>query len=373
MMQTRTLRESFEELAPVVRELLPRMVDPTTGLFCHKSVLAGDEYRNVGTSPFYTAVSLVGALSDDTLASLASEERLEAVHDAAIASSDPSLIGAGAWALAAAGDERAHQLISRGRHLPVRRLSSMGLGLLLAGAAAVAEDQANRRDALRDAASSWRSELSSRFIREAGVFRGLVPSFSLDYLMHGRVSSFAAQVYPLHGLARATLVFGLPLPDACRRCADNLVALQGSLGQWWWFYSVEKPKVLDGYPVYSVHQDGMAFMALCLLQEIGVEDYASPLRRGLAWLMGANELGESLVSANPPFVSRCIQRRGSDADAFGGLSRADRLRLFAASLRLASPLGSDVSGRPLEILRECRPYHLGWLLYARALTQGWDE
>jgi hypothetical protein len=49
------------------------------------------------------------------------------------------------------------------------------------------------------------------------------------------------------------------------------------------------------------------------------------------------------------------------------MSRAQRRALALATLRLRRAPGISADKENLEILSECRSYHLGWILYARSL------
>jgi hypothetical protein len=197
--------------------------------------------------------------------------------------------------------------------------------------------------------------------------RSLAPRRSL---LEGRFASFASQVYPLHGLAALHRLTGKPLPSEALAVARRLVDCQGPQGQWWWLYSTQASRIVEGYPVYSVHQDGMAFLGLVEIERLGGGSFMAALELGLDWLGGANELGTSLVDGDPPLINRCIQRSGSDADGSYGLSSANYRGAVARSLVPA--IGRDrVAAGPegFEVLRECRSYHLGWLLYAHALIE----
>ncbi len=114
----------------------------------------------------------------------------------------------------------------------------------------------------------------------------------------------------------------------------------------------------------------MAFMALVPLERLGIGDYADALRRGVEWIFGANELSAPLVDEDDPFFLRAIQRRGSHADAHWGMSRPGLARVALATRGLASAAGVRAEPRRLELLRECRSYHLGWVLLARSLVSG---
>ena len=88
------------------------------------------------------------------------------------------------------------------------------------------------------------------------------------------VGSFADQVYPLQALARlhasADDREALTVADGV---ADKICAAQGDSGQWWWHYDSRNGSVVEGYPVYSVHQHAMAPMALLDLAEAGGTDH----------------------------------------------------------------------------------------------------
>jgi hypothetical protein len=114
----------------------------------------------------------------------------------------------------------------------------------------------------------------------------------------------------------------------------------------------------------------MAFIGLVPLHGIGLEAHWDALGLGLRWLDGKNELSESLVDSDGRFISRCIQRVGSDADGPYGLSQSayHRVLLRALGARVDSR-GVRAAPADLEILRECRSYHLGWLLCAHALAE----
>jgi hypothetical protein len=110
-------------------------------------------------------------------------------------------------------------------------------------------------------------------------------------------------------------------------------------------------------------------LALTGLARVGGDTHDRPLERGLDWLNGANELNRPLVSDAPTWYPRAIQRRGSDPDAFGGMSRPAHGRLLLASL-IGSARDERRRRRPrLEVLCEDRSYHLGWILLAAALVR----
>jgi hypothetical protein len=193
--------------------------------------------------------------------------------------------------------------------------------------------------------------LVSRNQGESGLFGHMGKWHSMAGVVRGRVGSFADQVYPIFAMAHFSQVFGhQEARDNALRCASAICGLQGSLGQWWWHYDSVSGRVVEHFPVYSVHQHGMAPMALLALEETCGADFDVHINQGLSWLGGANELHQDLVDVNAGVAWRCIQPPKSNP--------------YAAGVRVL--IGKEPSRGPLHILYECRPYELGWLLYALA-------
>jgi hypothetical protein len=362
----------MRELADVALRALPLMFDEQLSLFSQKAVHAGDRLVNRGINPYYSAASMVGILSQ----SLASPDSvvpvgraLDALHDACAQASGGPLLASSLWAGALAGDRRAAGLVaSLDRSLSVEGAESAALGQVIKGLVAGAETFAELRDPALDLAQRCAAELLGRHSAQAGIFRAMPHRVSgLRSLLGARITSFASQVYPLLGLASLYAFRGETPPPALRATADFLARSQGSLGQWWWLYAPSTAAVLEGYPVYSVHQDGMAFMGLVPVEGLGEGSYREALGLGVEWLE-RNELSTPLASDEPPFICRNIQRAGSDADAAFGIGRANLARVVARSL-VPRPKGdrTEADRQTLEPLRECRSYHLGWLLYAHSL------
>jgi hypothetical protein len=361
--------DALDRLAKVATEVLPVMIDPAQGLACHKRIEVAGGYANRGVNALYTAMTLVGLAAErgaDGLASLPdAAQTVQALRRAAAVTGDHMLMSATIWALALCGEDAAGEVEAL-RAVPVRRCSSMGLGLALTATAALARTSTNTAPYARVVAAPALAELERRYSPSAQLFRASAASLTRGYVFYRGVTSFASQVYPLQGMAEHFRVFGGQPPEWLGAVAAKLVDVQGPLGQWWWLYSDRDGRVLDGYPVYSVHQDAMAFMALLPLQRLGIGSYQLPLSRGLTWMGGDNELERPLVDREV-FIYRAIQRCGSDPDAMWGIGRAAR-RAVAASQRLARPAGPYAERSSLELLRECRPYHLGWILLARSLA-----
>lgn len=177
------------------------------------------------------------------------------------------------------------------------------------------------------------------------------------------VGSFADQVYPIQALAR--LHRSADDPEALAvagTVAQAICSAQGPAGQWWWHYDSRTGAVVEGYPVYSVHQHAMGPMALLDLAEAGGDGQLDAIRRGLRWLAGPPEAAQSaspvqLVLDDPPITWRKVARADHRKVVRG---------LRAASTRIvpgARVAALDRVYPPGVVDHECRPYELGWLLY----------
>jgi hypothetical protein len=176
------------------------------------------------------------------------------------------------------------------------------------------------------------------------------------------VGSFADQVYPIQALAR--LHRSADDPEALAvagTVAGAICSAQGAGGQWWWHYDSRTGAVVEGYPVYSVHQHAMGPMALLDLADAGGDGHLDAIRRGLRWLAGPPEsqsgsLGQ-LVLDEPPITWRKVARADPRKVVRG---------LRAASTRIvpgARVAALDRVYPPGVVDHECRPYELGWMLY----------
>jgi hypothetical protein len=173
------------------------------------------------------------------------------------------------------------------------------------------------------------------------------------------VANFADQIYPIQALSLAcTLESDHASMEVAAQAAEQLIALQGSMGQWWWHYDARHGRVAQAYPVYSVHQCGMAPMALRSLARAGGPAHDQAIADSRRWL-GENELNTSLIDHTAGTVWRAIER---DEGSFA--RHAQRLR---------SVLGWKPRRPPeptrLMVNRETRPYEWGWYLFAAAIDR----
>jgi hypothetical protein len=236
----------------------------------------------------------------------------------------------------------------------------MELAWLLSGLAHAASIPGKRLLGLNDLAANIYRLLEGNQGSE-GVFGHMSSRASLAGALRGQIGSFADQVYPVYALAKFGRI--LQVPSALKRaqsCAMAICRAQGPFGEWWWHYQSHSGRTLRLYPVYSVHQHGMAPMALFALGEATQVDFGEPIYKGLAWITGQNELGVDL-------------RACSDGVVWRNLYPANKslTNLLDAMKFLGIPIAG--SSDNLRINYECRPYELGWLLYAFANRQAGNE
>jgi hypothetical protein len=117
--------------------------------------------------------------------------------------------------------------------------------------------------------------------------------------------------------------------------------------------------VLEGYPVFSVHQHAMGPMILFALGEAAQFDFTPWIYRGLQWINSGNELGFNMEDDAAQVIWRCQYRSASQIKTY-----------LKAALNLGDAARPYEAKKDLKVLYECRPYELGWLLYAFAARSG---
>lgn len=189
-----------------------------------------------------------------------------------------------------------------------------------------------------------------------GFFGHLSTTGSLAGIARGRIGSFADQVYPIYAMAQFAKAYRHDeAANRAVRCANAICEVQGSKGQWWWHYDSVGGGVADGYPVFSVHQHAMGPMTLFGLGEVIGRNFDEAIYKGLRWINSNNELRYDMEAPSDGVIWRCIFR-----------SRRSLRRYLKAGFGRYSDTAEHQRPEDLKVLLECRPYELGWLLYAFA-------
>jgi hypothetical protein len=331
-------------------DFLPRSFDSDRGLCSFKAELIEGELVQDWThwvAPRYTITSLLGlhaAGYEDAGELTARFLELNGVANPA----DKGLLTV---LHCERGDlERAARLVPQLRVLVAAPLELQDLAWLLWGASAAA------RAGIAGAESAARA-LFERMVTDYVDPRTGLPRHSLRRYRRGIVS-FGSLVYFLRALHETASTFGDTRAEALfRKGVATTLALQGPQGEWPWMIDVARGRAFDRYPVFSVHQDSMSILFLRPALAKGLPGVASAIERSIRWVHGENELGLRFYLEEPFFFAhRALEREER-------LTKARRYgRWLTRRQDAAAPPGQ------LRVNRECRSYHLGWLLYA---WSGW--
>jgi hypothetical protein len=331
-------------------DFLPRSFDAARGLCSFKAELRDgvlvQDWDN-RFAPRYTITSLLGlnAVGYDRADGLT--ERFLALNDV----TNPADQGLLTLLHCERGDaERAAALVPALRALASAPLEMQDLAWLVWGASAAT------RAGIAGAEPAARA-LVERMLRDYVDPRTGLPRHSLRRYRRGIVS-FGSLVYYLRALHETAMTFGDPRAERLfREGVAATLALQGPHGEWPWMIDVARGRAFDRYPVFSVHQDSMSILFLRPALAQGLPGVTSAIERSIRWVHGENELGLRFYVDEPCFFAyRAIERDER-------WTKARRYGRWAARRHAAT-----APPERLRVNRECRSYHLGWLLYA---WSGW--
>lgn len=356
------LRETVDALRAMSVRALARMYLPKERLYCHciRRGPRGDVAE--GVSRRYTAIVLIGLAGEDreTVASATDGTSATALGDRLLADVD-SVTNLGdvaltLWAAAILNHPQASRALDRLRVLDPARGPHPTVEVAWALTALSADSEV-----VGDAPLAGRiaGRLIRSFERDSEVFRHWADGAPAPFL-RGHVSCFADMVYPVQALSYHHRCTGdAAALQVARRGGVHMVEAQGPDGQWWWHFDARSGRVVEPFPVYSVHQDSMAPMALLALQDASGVDASAAIARGLRWLIASPEIGgRSLIDREADLIWRKVSRHEPGKFARGLQALASRMH---PSLRVP---GVNGLLRPGFIDHECRPYHPGWILHA---------
>jgi len=343
---------------------LTAMFDDRRQLFCNRLVRTEGGLKSEGLSPRYTLMTLMGLHRGETFGLrspfdtkvilnglLKSTQWLDNIGDLGLLLWACALIAPGRF-------EEVYHKLNVAASIDRDRLAiegyTMEMAWFLAGLAHGALAGLKCIPGLESLAERGYQVVCNNQGRK-GIFGHCAWGKKSARAFRGRLGSFADQVYPIYAFSKFGCAFahGEALKRA-QTCAETICSTQGPLGQWWWHYDSRGGCVSGKYPVYSVHQDAMAPMALFALSESCGRKYNNWIFKGLDWIYGQNELNFDLCDESAGIVWRCIY-----------LPKLSAFIEQAASLLGRGPLSSIAPTR-LRVRFEDRPYHFGWVLYAFA-------
>jgi hypothetical protein len=199
------------------------------------------------------------------------------------------------------------------------------------------------------------------YVERTGLFRYSASG------MRRNLSSFGGVCYLTLAMLQYGRVGHAPrFEEAGLTAVAKLLELQGPMGQWPWMINVASGKVADWYQVYSVHQDSMAPLFLTYaLDHFGFDDAREGITKSFGWVLGNNETGQSMISPKHAMIFRSLVRRAK-------FEKPDRLLRMMRS-RIFGYSDSTLVGTRVLVNRECRSYHLGWILYVFAGRTDFEE
>jgi len=352
---------TIDQLRAIALAALPRMFRADENVHVHCLRKVNGEIRPEGVSQRYTAMTLIGLATEnahDARMALSGASPAD-VCDALIRRVDGwTNLGDTAvtlWAARLLGCADADRALRRLKTLDPVNKPHPTVELAWTIAALTVGGDASPDATLAHATAK---RLLESYRTDARLFPHQ-PNDAPAPLLRGHVGCFADQVYPIQALA----FYGMKFSDTraintSRGCARKICELMGRAGQWWWHYDVRSGRVVEGYPVYSVHQDAMAPMALLAAEAACGENFDEAIELGLQWLVRSPEIGGSLIDTDNQIIWRKVCRKEP-----GKLTRA--MQAVASSIHPAVRVpGVGLAFPPVEIDWESRPYHMGWLLHA---------
>lgn len=351
----------IQQLRSIALQSLARMYRPEEGLFAFR--LRMDDGKDIleGMSRRYTAISLIGLSEqndDIAIDVLAGDEPQDVCSNLLSKIDCCEDIGEAAltvWAARALNHPDVSKAIGRLKYMDPVRGSYPTVELAWALTALVINGGNNTDLSLADAIAQ---RLIRSFRKESALFPHQ-PVGARSSLLRSHITCFADLVYPIQAMSYYYRATGNPeAAEVARQCAKRMCELQGPHGQWWWHYDVRTGRVVERFPVYAVHQDSMAPMALLAIQAFTGEDKLDAIEKGLRWLIDPPEIEGSLIDTESGVIWRKIARHEPGKTVRGIQAVASRL---CSSFRVPA---MDLIFRPGLVDYESRPYHMGWILHA---------
>ena len=351
----------MRELISLSARGLKAMYDPDRQLFCHRLLCTEHGLVREGVSPRYTIMALLG-LRELALMGTNAPFDIQSIYISLIRNTSwirtIGDFGLLIWLIASFEPDRLGGLLNAfdcqsalDRYPDAQESRTMELAWFLAGLAHAAETCPKLFGSLTDLCVEAYHRMEDNQ-SDYGLFGHMSSTKSLAGRIRGRIGSFADQVYAIYAMSKFATVFHVEDP-LCRalECADSIRSAQGELGQWWWLYDARSGCVSSHYPVYSVHQHGIAPMALFALEQASGQSFKESIYKGLRWICGGNELDVDMRDRARNLIWRCV------------LPRNRQRKYWEIALSVVRSTNWDVQADSLKVLCEQRPFEFGWLLF----------
>ncbi len=376
--EERVMNDQFtNQLIDLSLYLLPKSIT-TDHLFCDRLLLKNSKLTKSGQSRRYSLIALIGlyhAASRGYEVKLNLDKVKKCLLKELDKFSDPDL--GLLLQLSAVTVEKPlanqifKQILSRKMHKKVEKIMTINAAWLLTGIAKAFPLISDEKTAttlmkrLKD--KCFHAFHNGLFCTNNGFMKNL-----LAQKVYTTIGSFADQIYPIIGLSEyLKLFFSKEVETILKRAIDKLISLQGDLGEWSWLYQVKESRILEKYPVYSVHQDAMAPMALRVAGNALKENYSGIIQRSLKWFDHMAMGDDNIINQHHHLIWRSLQKRGKKKSIYdylglnyGGLPHEVKQILFKQIIFNQKPTDQNPALAKLKVDYETRPYHYGWILYA---------
>lgn len=349
------------ELRSLAVSSLARMYRPEDRVFgfCLRKV--DSEIRLEGKSRRYTATVLIGLVTEspEAVAEALHGQTIEDVcgHliDGVEQDDDIGSVALTHWAARAVRHAGADRVLRRLRSMNPATAACPTVELAWSLTSLVFGEGA---PAGTELAETVAQRLMGSFNPGSGLFKHWPRHLSRGGI-RSHICCFADLVYPIQALSYHHKLTGdEQAMRIARRCAERMCTVQGPAGQWWWHYDTRTGRMVERFPVYSVHQDSMGPMALFALESACGDRHHNAVIKSLAWLVEPPEIDGSLLDREAGIIWRKVARHEPGKLVRGLQATASRLH---KSLRVPAV---DLLFRPGFIDYESRPYHMGWILHA---------
>jgi len=355
---------SVRELICLAARGLVAMFDADSQLFCHRLLRTERGIVREGLSPRYTIMVLLG-LRELEQAGMDSPFDTWEIYTSFVRNTNwiqgIGDLGLLIWLTATFEPNQLGSLLfafdcetALDRYPDARKARTMELAWFLAGLAHAAQTSPKLLGALTDLSVQTYQRIEENQ-GEYGLFGHLNTKNSLAGRLRGRIGSFGDQIYPIYAMSKFAKVFQVEDPlGSALECTTAICSAQGESGQWWWLYDARTGRTSSRYPVYSVHQHGMAPMGLLAVEEATGQCFRQFLYKGLWWIYGSNELGADMRDAAESLIWRCIGPKKSPS------------KYWEMTMSVVRTPREEAEVGSLKILYEQRPFEFGWLLFALA-------
>ena len=347
-------------LTQVAIEGLTSMYNRDANMFCARKVRNGVDIKNEGLSYWETLNALIGlneAHQYDIPIPFNLEEVTKYHVERARDIDDPRHLGAYLWLAARSMPESLSSLYEKivlsdalDRFNENREGRTIDLCFLLIGLSEIRLSDGDEPVYLDELAYMTRQLLFVCY-GGFGIFRAMhhLKQTPKKWVKYGR---FTDQAFAIYAFMRYAQAFD---DDQCLKiaseCAQHLAENQGELGQWWDLYDAERGKLVRRYPVYSMHQDALAPLALLGIGDRTGHDYSDEVNAGVHWLRRNNEIDMPMISSSLHLI-------------WEGIHDSKRKLYQDESFSSLTYRPGKEKPRTLSASFECRPSHLGWLLFA---------